>query len=167
MSLYFKTRMNEIVCRNKELIIKLIPVTIAFLLAFNSTNSYSQDLLSGTDMQDSPLTLSLATIVPMAIENQVQQIVISQYGILNKATVNQMANAANLVDISQNGFNNSVDIIQSGYGNSVHLQQLGDNNLAEIVQEGDANIVNITQVGEQTFIVHQIGNEMVVNITQY
>jgi len=143
------------------------PKLSALILAFYANISYPQDLLTGSDLQDSPLSLSLTTTVPMTVNNQTQQLVINQYGIHNKATVNQMANAANSIEISQYGINNMALINQTGYGNSINLLQQGDNNLAEVIQDGDANIANIIQEGEQTFIVHQIGNDMVVNITQY
>jgi len=132
-----------------------------------SVNSYAQDIATNTDFKDSPLSLSLTTSVLMTVNNQSQQLVINQYGIFNKVTVSQMADAANSIDISQNGSNNMADISQSGYENTVNVNQQGNNNLAQVEQVGDANIANIWQEGEQTFIVHQIGNEMVVNITQY
>ena len=134
---------------------------------FFSETSFANDLLSGRDLQESPFSLSLTTTVQMTIGSQTQQLVISQYGIFNITTTSQMLNAANSIFISQEGIGNMANVIQSGYGNTVTLQQQGDNNLAELTQEGNANIANIQQFGEQNFTVHQIGNEMVVNITQY
>jgi minor curlin subunit len=154
---------SRLITRRKQTFLTvLFPLLVAI-----STPSQSQDLLAGADLQDSPLSLSLTTSIPVTINNQTQHLVITQYGISNKATINQMANAANTVSISQEGNNNEADIMQSGYGNTVNIKQYGDNNLAGVVQDGDANIVNIWQAGEQHFTVHQIGNEMVVNITQY
>jgi len=49
----------------------------------------------------------------------------------------------------------------------VFLLQQGESNLFTIIQEGNGNTANVNQLGEQTFIVTQIGNEMVVNVTQY
>lgn len=149
---------------------KLPPILLAVILpvlVLFSFNSYSQDLAINTDLKDSPLSLSLTTSVLMTINNQTQQLVINQYGIFNKVTVSQMADAANSIDISQNGINNMADISQSGYENTVNVNQQGNNNLAQIEQVGNANIANVWQEGEQTFVVRQIGNEMVVNITQY
>jgi len=136
-------------------------------LAVYSNIGYANDLLSGTELQDSPLSLSLTTTATMTIGDQTQQLVISQYGIYNKATVNQMANMGNSIAIEQFGIDNLADLTQLGYGNTINLQQQGNNNFAEIVQDGNANIANVLQQGEQTFIVHQIGNDMVVNITQF
>ncbi len=136
-------------------------------LALYSNISNSNDLLSGTELKDSPLSLSLTTTATMTVGDQTQQLVISQYGIHNKATVNQMANMGNSIAIEQYGIDNLANLTQSGYGNTINLQQQGNNNFAEIVQDGDANIANVLQEGEQTFIVHQIGNDMVVNITQF
>jgi len=127
----------------------------------------SPDLLSGTDMQESPLSLSLSTSVDITSAEQHQQLVISQYGILNKATIKQTANAANQIRVSQHGNNNVLDINQYGYGNIVALEQEGSDNQADVIQQGDANIVNVSQFGEQSIVIHQIGNEMVVNISQY
>ena len=141
----------------------------AFLAAVSlySAEASAQDLATGTELKDSPLSLSLSTSVPMSVGDQSQQLVISQYGILNKATVSQLANAGNSIIIDQQGINNVANLSQTGFGNTINLEQYGNGNLAEVIQEGDANIANINQQGEQTFIVHQIGNDMVVNITQY
>lgn len=136
-------------------------------LAIYSNISCANDLLSGTELKDSPLSLSLTTTASMTVGNATQQLVINQYGIHNKATVNQTANAGNSIAINQDGIDNLANLLQTGYGNTINLHQQGNGNNAEIIQDGDANIANIIQQGEQTFIVHQIGNEMVVNITQY
>ena len=136
-------------------------------LAIYSHISSANDLLSGTELKDSPLSLSLTTTASMTIGNETLQLVINQYGIQNKATVNQQANAGNSIAINQSGIDNLANLVQTGYGNTINLHQQGDRNNAEVIQDGDANIANIIQQGEQTFIVHQIGNDMVVNITQY
>ncbi len=138
--------------------------TIIMIIAFSSA---SQDLYTSVDLQDSPLSLNLTKTIPITVNNQTQQLVISQYGLFNQATVSQMANAANSIDINQDGIGNIANVIQLGYDNTVNINQFGNNNLAEVIQEGNANIANIWQEGEQTFVVHQIGNNMVVNITQY
>ncbi len=150
--------------QNKTVFYKavLMPAFVLFSLA-----SSSQDLLKGSDLQDSPLSLSLTTTIPMTINNQSQQIVISQYGISNQATVNQMANNANTALVNQVGINNIVNIEQQGYDNFVSANQQGNNNYIDVKQVGDGNVANIWREGEQSFTVHQIGNEMVVNITQY
>lgn len=132
-----------------------------------STTCFSQDLSNSTDLQESRLSLSLTPTATMTINEQQHQVIISQYGILNKATIKQLANTSNNIIISQDGIGNQALIEQLGNGNSVNIQQSGYNNHAGVIQEGDANIANINQAGEQTFIVHQIGNDMVVNITQY
>lgn len=103
----------------------------------------------------------------MTINEQQHQIVVNQYGILNSATINQLANASNNVSINQDGISNQASVEQMGFGNSVHIQQWGNFNQAGVIQQGNANTANITQAGEQTFVVHQIGNDMVVNISQY
>lgn len=139
----------------------------AFVLFANTQVIYADDLLKGTELKDSPLSLSLSTTVPITTGNQNQQLVISQYGIFNKATINQAANAGNSIIVKQAGINNLANLKQEGYGNSINLEQSGDDNLAEVIQQGDTNIANIKQQGQQTFVVHQIGNDMVVNITQY
>jgi minor curlin subunit len=141
-------------------------ICVALGMSF-SLVSFSQDRFTNADLQDSPLSLSLTTIVPITVNNQTQQLVISQYGIFNNVTVNQMQNTTNRIHISQNGINNNANVSQTGYDNFVNINQFGSDNLAEVIQDGDANVANIWQEGEQTFIVHQIGNDMVVNITQY
>ena len=127
----------------------------------------SQDLASGTELKDSPLSISLSTAVPMSVNNQTQQLVINQYGIRNTATITQLAQAGNHVSLQQDGIDNLANLVQTGYGNTIILHQVGSGNQAEVIQEGNANVANIRQEGEQRFIVHQIGNNMVVNITQY
>ncbi len=143
--------------------------TIAVIanLAIYSNISYANDLLSGTELKDSPLSLSLTTTATITVGNQTQQLVINQYGIQNKATVNQTANMGNNITIDQYGIDNLADLTQSGYGNTINLHQQGNNNFTEIVQDGNTNIANVLQEGEQTFVVHQIGNDMVVNVTQF
>ncbi|MCV2885051.1 hypothetical protein OE749_10150 [Aestuariibacter sp. AA17] len=94
-------------------------------------------------------------------------IIINQYGIYNTTHINQAANSSNLASITQFGESNSVDILQLGIGNSVVLVQSGNESTAEVFQHGDNNVATINQSNGQHFAVQQIGNEMVVNITQY
>lgn len=148
----------------KQLNIALFTVPL-FLI--NSFFCHANDLVSGTDLQDSPLSLSLTTSLAVTINNSAQHLVINQYGIKNQVMVNQAADMVNDINIIQNGMHNKANVVQSGANNTVNLLQQGDGNLVDVIQEGDANIANIIQTGEQTFIVHQIGNEMLVNITQY
>lgn len=145
-------------------------ITFAAILSVMLSHSVfasTDDLLTSTDLQDSPLSLSLTPSATIMTGGQHQKVIIGQYGILNTATIKQLANTSNSIMISQEGVGNTTIIEQLGNGNSVNIQQWGDQNLAGVIQEGDANIANIAQAGEQTFIVHQIGNEMVVNISQY
>ena len=141
-------------------------ITVLNLVVFSNISN-ANDLLSGTELADSPLSLSLTTTATITIGDQTQQLVINQYGIYNKATVNQMANMGNNIALEQYGIDNLANLTQSGYGNTINLQQQGNSNNAEIVQDGDANIANVLQEGGQTFVVHQIGNDMVVNVTQF
>lgn len=163
--------MSFIVSTNKKSLIRVIVRSIldtfALFMMIFSVNVSSQDLLSGNDLRDSPLSLSLMTTMTTTLNGESQELVVSQYGILNKATINQMVGLSNSTSISQIGENNMADVSQMGSQNVINLEQMGSNNLAEIIQEGDANIANVVQQGEQTFTVHQIGNDMVINITQY
>ena len=146
---------------------KLAQISAALIVFNVSFISYSQDLFENVDLQDSPLSLSLTTTTSMTTDNQTQQLVIGQYGIFNKVTVNQAANSTNTIKVHQDGVENSVNISQIGFDNRIDIEQYGHHNLAEVNHHGNGNIANIRQEGEQSFIVHQIGNEMVVNITQY
>ena len=139
----------------------------SYLLFLPSAFSYSQDLSSNTDLQESSLSLSLTPSTVMTINDQQHQVMVNQYGILNRATIKQLANASNSILVNQDGMSNQVVIEQFGYGNSINVEQWGNYNLAGVIQEGNANTANITQSGEQTFVVHQIGNDMVVNVSQY
>ncbi|TDF39815.1 curlin subunit CsgB [Alteromonadaceae bacterium M269] len=150
----------------KAILCGLPSLLLVFSMSYSAVCS-SQDLLSGTELKDSPLSLSLSNAVAMPVGDQIQQLRISQYGINNEATISQLANAGNSLAVIQHGTNNLANLIQLGYGNTINLEQQGNNNFAEVIQEGNANVANIRQEGEQTFIVHQIGNDMVVNITQY
>jgi minor curlin subunit len=151
----------------KRVIVRGIFDAFALSMMISSANVNSQDLLSNNDLQDSPLSLSLMTTVTTTLSGESQELVVGQYGILNKATISQMVGMSNSISISQLGENNMANISQMGSQNVINLEQEGSNNFAEIIQEGNANIANIIQQGEQTFIVHQIGNDMVINITQY
>jgi minor curlin subunit len=138
-----------------------------FFPLVNVCNLQAQDLLSGEDLIDSPLSQSLSASMAVNFNGSDHLIVINQHGISNQAIVSQMGAGLNSVQLSQTGANNQANLIQDGFGNQINLQQSGQNNLAEVIQEGDANIANIWQVGEQSFTVHQIGSGLVVNITQY
>lgn len=127
----------------------------------------SPSVVAQSDLLDSPLSLSLSTKINLVQEGVSSTLVLNQLGIHNKTTLKQTADASNSVVIEQLGDNNIANIVQDGFDNQVILQQLGSDNLIDVFQQGDANTVNVQQLGGQSFIVHQIGNEMVVNITQY
>ena len=117
------------------------------------------------DLQESHLSLSLNSSLQYRVGAQQHQVVVTQYGILNKATVNQINEASNQAHVVQFGSNNYAELFQFGSQNVVNLSQQGNNNYAEILQQGDANTANISQAGEQTFKVQQIGNGLEVNVT--
>ncbi len=127
----------------------------------------SQDLVSGNELKDSSLSLSLMKQVAAPNDVNGSHLVVSQYGIYNNIEVSQMADSNNNITVLQYGMNNSANLSQQGYGNIINIEQLGNDNFVEVIQDGNANTANITQSGEQTFTVHQIGSDMVVNITQY
>lgn len=133
----------------------------AFLLAF-STVVQAQDLLPGTDLQDSPLSISLST----SVQHQASSLVIGQYGIFNKATISQSTSGGNQIALMQQGDSNVANILQQGSNNTVNVQQWGQDNQLDVIQQGHANTANIWQSGEQQFRVHQIGSNMVVNVYQ-
>mgnify|MGYP001438723586 CR=1 FL=1 len=126
----------------------------------------ASDLLSGTEFIESPLSLSLSRSVTLAGTDRNRQISVSQSGIHNNVNITQQANADNVIALNQDGFNNDANLSQSGRDNLILLEQFGSNNQADILQDGNANVVNVKQFGNKTFSVHQIGDEMVVNITQ-
>ncbi|OHU94213.1 hypothetical protein BIW53_16700 [Pseudoalteromonas byunsanensis] len=115
-----------------------------------------------SDLVESPLSLSISPSLQVHAQLQAT---IKQNGTLNKATINQIGDDINLVSLVQLGSNNLADITQAGANNSVNLIQYGDNNFTSIVQQGDANIVNLTQLGEQSLLIHQLGSDMVLNIS--
>lgn len=118
-----------------------------------------------SDLMDSPLTLSLAKTARLASRSNA--VIVDQYGVHNTTHINQAADSSNLIDVAQSGTHNYAMIIQRGIGNTVELFQSGHDNALEVIQEGDFNSANIHQLSEQRFVVHQIGNDMVVNIIQY
>ena len=137
--------------------------TFAFYLAALS----SSHLALAKDLQESPLSLSLNTSLQYRVGAQQHQVVITQYGILNKATVSQTNETSNQAHVAQYGTNNEATLFQYGVNNVVNLLQQGNNNQAHILQQGDGNTANISQAGEQTFTVQQIGNGIEVNVTFY
>ena len=168
----FGTRPTDIVIDRKYCLMKFkkqlgIVLLSAPLLLIESFSCLADDLVSGTDLQNSPLSLSLAKSLVVTMNNNVQHLAINQYGIHNQVIVNQTTDMVNDVNITQNGTHNQANVTQSGANNTVNLLQQGYGNLVDVFQEGDANTVNVIQTGEQTFVVHQIGNKMLVNITQY
>lgn len=127
---------------------------------------HAQDLGNNTDLQDSNLSLSLSTTINFSSALG-GSITIGQYGLYNTTNIIQAGSNANTISVIQQGNNNTADITQLGVDNTVNVLQEGENNLFKIIQDGDGNVANVNQLGEQNFIVHQIGNEMTVNITQF
>ncbi|GLR69785.1 curlin subunit CsgB [Agaribacter marinus] len=118
------------------------------------------------DLAESPLSLSLNG--PAIIVDASHSIIsVGQYGLNNITNILQAGNASNTSNVFQRGNVNIAVITQFGSGNEVNLIQENNANYVEIIQDGFDNVANINQTGEQAFIVRQIGNEMVVNITQY
>lgn len=143
----------------------LVPCLL-LLLSTASQQGIAQDLGLNSDLQDSALSLSLSTTVDFGSALG-GSITIGQFGLYNTTNIIQAGSNSNIIDITQQGNNNRAEVNQLGIGNSVVLLQQGENNLFNIIQDGNDNTANVNQFGEQTFIVTQIGNEMVVNVTQY
>ena len=145
--------------------VALAAITGCSLLAVNLP-AYAQqsDLSTSSDMVESSLSMSL-NAQAITIDDETVFIAVSQFG-LNNIT-NIIHNGANLSNVVQNGSNNEALITQLGEGNVVNLLQQNNNNYFEIIQDGFDNVANVNQLGEQSFTVYQIGNEMVINITQY
>tara|TARA_B100002049_G_scaffold232342_1_gene211281 strand:- start:312 stop:815 length:504 start_codon:yes stop_codon:yes gene_type:complete len=131
-----------------------------------SVRAESSDLSTNADMVESSLSMSLNTQA-ITVDNETVLISVSQFGLNNITNIIQSGNASNLSNVVQTGNNNEAIITQLGEGNVVNLLQQNDNNYFEIVQDGFDNVANVNQLGEQAFTVYQIGNEMVINITQY
>lgn len=162
-----KNNKNLFSCFNTSAF-KRAPVNlgICFCLILLPQIGQAQDLGNNTDLQDSNLSLSLSTTINFnsALGGS---ITIGQYGLYNTTNIIQAGSNANTISVIQQGNNNTADITQLGVDNTVNVLQKGENNLFKIIQDGDGNVANVNQLGEQNFIVHQIGNEMTVNITQY
>lgn len=135
-----------------------------YMISLVSSSLLAQSVLA-KDLQESPLSLSLNSSLHYRVGAQQHHVVVTQYGILNKATVNQINEASNQAHVVQYGSNNLAEVFQYGTENIINLSQHGNNNHAEILQQGDANIANISQAGEQAFKVQQIGNGIEVNVT--
>ena len=131
-----------------------------------SVRAESSDLSTNADMVESSLSMSLNTQA-ITVDNETVLISVSQFGLNNITNIIQSGNASNFSNVVQAGNNNESIITQLGEGNVVNLLQQNDNNYFEIVQDGFDNVANVNQLGEQAFTVYQIGNEMVINITQY
>jgi minor curlin subunit len=142
-------------------------VYLALLICvFMSPIGMTQDFGENSDLQDSELSLSLSTTINFggALGGS---ITIGQYGLFNTTNIIQAGSDSNTIEVIQQGNNNRAEVTQLGIDNKVFLLQQGENNLFSIIQDGNGNTANVNQLGEQRFIVTQIGNEMVVNITQY
>nr|WP_168710988.1 curlin subunit CsgB [Ningiella ruwaisensis] len=119
------------------------------------------------DLIESSLSLSLSTTFNIIDEATTSTVVVNQYGLHNTININQSSTGTNLANVMQQGNNNIASITQIGANNVVNLLQEGNDNHITFEQVGDSNIANVHQLGEQDFIIRQIGNEMVVNVTQY
>ncbi|BBN82360.1 hypothetical protein PA25_23450 [Pseudoalteromonas sp. A25] len=142
------TLLNTVLCKYVMLPVSLFCSSFAFC--------------GSVDLQESPLSLSINP--SLSVHAQLLA-TIKQNGTFNKATITQIGDELNLVSLVQLGSNNLAEITQAGAHNSVNLVQYGNNNYTSIVQQGDANVVNLTQLGEQTLLIHQLGNEMVLNVS--
>lgn len=163
MTLFVKFRTPLHFSRNK---ISLAGACCIAIWNLYPTTGIAQDLASNSDLQDSNLSLSLSTTVDFssALGGTIS---IGQYGLYNTTNIIQAGSNTNSISVLQLGNNNSADITQLGSENSVNVVQEGENNLFQVLQDGYGNVANVNQLGEQNFTVHQIGNEMTVNITQY
>lgn len=152
----------------KALLNKGLRCIVTLLLGFGPFGHvFSNDLLQGNDLQDSILSSSINKQLAVDINGENRIISINQYGIHNQAIVNQKGTGLNSIKLVQRGINNSASLLQDGVNNQINLEQQGLGNQAEIVQEGSDNIVNLLQAGERQFVVHQIGDGLVVSVTQY
>ncbi|MBE0368986.1 curlin subunit CsgB [Pseudoalteromonas aurantia] len=115
------------------------------------------------DLQESPLSISIHP--SFLARAQHTSALVQQNGTFNKATIYQSSDDLNSVNVLQLGRYNLANITQVGSNNTINLLQQGSNNSAVIIQEGDANIVNLTQLGEHAFVIHQQGNDMIVNVS--
>ena len=156
---------NILYNRFKSICMPLTP-SLWLVLAICIGMSFATNV-AAKDLQESPLSLSLSQSLQYRVGAQQHQVVVTQYGILNKATVNQFNETSNQANIVQYGSHNYANLYQYGSNNVVNLTQQGNNNYVEILQQGDANTANIMQAGEQAFKVHQIGNDIEVNVTFY
>ena len=144
-----------------------LALTVCGLLTVNSpVYAQQSDLSTSSDMVESSLSMSL-NAQAITIDDETVFISVSQFGLNNITNIIQSGNGANLSNVVQNGSNNEAIITQLGEGNVVNLLQQNNNNYFEIIQDGFDNVANVNQLGEQSFTVYQIGNEMVINITQY
>ena len=142
-------------------------LTVCSLLTVNSpVHAQQSDLSTSSDMMESSLSMSL-NAQAITIDDETVFIAVSQFGLNNITNIIQSGNGANLSNVVQNGSNNEAIITQLGEGNVINLLQQNNNNYFEIIQDGVDNVANVNQLGEQSFTVYQIGNEMVINITQY
>jgi len=118
------------------------------------------------DLEESALSLSIAKNMFSANTNS-SLLSIGQYGIENVVTAYQQSNARNSISLLQVGSENIANIIQEGTENAISLQQLGSHSVTDIIQQGNGNTANIVLGNEQSLIVHQIGNNMMIDITRY
>lgn len=121
---------------------------------------------SHLDLEESALSLSIANGMHSANTNS-SLLSIGQYGIENVVIAHQQSNARNSISLLQVGSENIANIIQEGTENAIFLQQLGSHSVTDIIQQGNGNTANIVLGNEQSLIVHQIGNNMMIDITRY
>ncbi|KAF7775206.1 minor curlin subunit [Pseudoalteromonas citrea] len=117
------------------------------------------------DLKESPLSISIHPSFVSKAQHINTHALVNQIGTFNKATIFQSNDELNSINVQQLGTGNLADITQLGSNNRINLLQQGSYNSAVIIQEGNANIVNLTQLGQQSFIIHQQGNDMVVDVS--
>lgn len=150
-----KTKITALLASQKVISLSIL------LLYFVTLKIYASTL----DLKESPLSISIHPTFMTKVQHAQTQALVHQSGTLNKATIFQSYDDLNSINVLQQGVENLADITQIGSNNTINLLQQGNNNSAVIVQEGNANIVNLTQLGEQAFVIHQQGDDMVVNVS--
>lgn len=120
---------------------------------------------SNPDLVESELSLNLNSAIKRPRSNLHNQIFVTQYGLLNHASIVQSNAENNEISLIQLGQGNQAEFQQQGSENVILLSQYGDNNYAEVIQHGIGNSATIEQLGEQTLTLQQIGNDLAVSVT--
>ncbi len=113
---------------------------------------------------DADLSIVSGALVETVQGGQAGRIELLMSGTRNTISIEQglEGGIANVVDVSQDGDDNSLNLVQTGGGNTAQLSQVSNANSADIRQENGNNTLQLSQIGGQSATIVQRGGRSLI-----